>query len=89
MDALARELSVTIATAPQFDEDLDGLEGLEALLTKWKGKESELLSKMKMKYKVSCHFTSCVDRPTFRVDTRIKTTPNESMVPRHLRESIH
>ena len=31
LDALARELSLTIATAPQFDEDLDGLDGLEAL----------------------------------------------------------
>ena len=27
LDALARELYLSIATAPQFDEDLDGLEG--------------------------------------------------------------
>ena len=31
LDSLARELKLSIATAPQFDEDLDGLEGLEAL----------------------------------------------------------
>ena len=31
LDSLARELKLSIATAPQFDEDLDGLDGLEAL----------------------------------------------------------
>jgi len=31
LDALASELGLTVATAPQFDEDLDGLAGLEAL----------------------------------------------------------
>ena len=31
LDELAKELSLSIASAPQFDEDLDGLSGLEAL----------------------------------------------------------
>jgi len=31
LDELAKELSLSIASAPQFDEDLGGLEGLEAL----------------------------------------------------------
>ena len=31
-DRCARELSLTIATAPQFDEDADGLEGLQRVL---------------------------------------------------------